>query len=961
MINKENVLSAFNCLKSYAYYENLNFYLKAEVAKFENTTFDRKIKKIVDFFNNKDDVVFQGWLDKIKVEVLPKKIKSHLNTKQNDGALFLSNNKSANEYIVESVNYLVVAPIEIYLIETLWSIYVGTYLDDDFSECSYGNRVSGVVKKYAKSYPSSEIISSVNIFQKYIDNYNKWRDGGINKAIDVVEKDKSDVAILSLDLKGFYYNIDINFDEIKEIILETHPEEIIELSLFLNEKISAMHDAYKDTIAPYFTHSHPESISKGIPIGFTSSAILANWYLSKFDEDIKLKINPAYYGRYVDDILFVFSSPNLSFSEKGVEVINFIKNTLGDFIHRDSSSESIFSLSDEYHSLPIQKDKLIFHFFDKNHSLAGLRVFKQEIENRSSAFRFLPDEHMESDLDKFAYDVLLNGSANKFRSIMGLAENETELSKYISSHILAHRLCNISSSENTLKQITMFFKGENCIRFSRLWEKVLAYTLITRKYSFSLSFYKYIKDSINKIKWNGDSDELSTKLTQAMNEYADISLCLNLALLDLDIILDEDSVTDDKNLLKIKTLVNNDDEKQKLINKFRNSNMIRHNLVSWPLINYTNYRGDLTEEELYKKISCDDISIDKNKKARTPRFIHADEYQLFYLVGALKNKKLHKFTLSNEYHKNSSSIINNKKRNTVEIKVNDSFSAKDGRVKVALANMKIDEHSIQSACRKDQAPNLSYNRQKGLYHILNSANKEEVDVLLLPELSIPVSWLPFMAAYSRRKQIALIFGLEHWVVDDIAYNILVEMLPYNTNDKYKSSMLVFRVKNYYAPKEIELINTLRLKIGAPKIKKQRYHLVKWRNISFATYNCFELANIEHRSLFKSKIDIMFACVWNKDVSYYQHITESAARDLHCYVAQSNTSHYGGSCVIQPSKSAISNKIYVKGGENHCILTTTLDIKALREAQYRAFRTDYDVIKHNPPGFDYDALLERNEK
>ncbi|EHO5200763.1 RNA-directed DNA polymerase, partial [Salmonella enterica subsp. enterica serovar Kentucky] len=251
-------------------------------------------------------------------------------------------------------------------------------------------------------------------------------------------------------------------------IIDNSPSESMELSLYLNEKISQMHDMYKQIIAPYICVTHEESVSKGIPIGFTSSAILANWYLSDFDADIKSKINPAYYGRYVDDILFVFSSPSIQPSEKGKEIINFIDSALGDFINHDNKGDAIFRLSDEYHSLPIQKDKLIFHYFDRNHSLAGLRVFKQEVENRSSAFRFLPDEHIESDLDKFAYDVLLNGSANKFRSIMGLAENETELSKYISSHILAHRLCNLTSNESTLKQITLFFRGENCIRFSRL-------------------------------------------------------------------------------------------------------------------------------------------------------------------------------------------------------------------------------------------------------------------------------------------------------------------------------------------------------------------------------------------------------------------------------------------------------------------------------------------------------------
>ena len=959
MINKDIVLSAYNCLKSYAYYENLNFYLKADVANFENTTFDRKIKKLIECVNSRDETQFNKWLNDIQVELLPKKIKSHLDTGQKDGALFLSNNKSADEYVVESVNYLIVAPVEIYLLETLWSIFVGSALDEHFSTNSYGNRVSNIVKKFYKEYPFSEIISTTNIFQKYLDNYNKWRDRGIQKAIDVVEKDHENVSILSLDLKGFYYNISIDFNIIDGLIRESHPDETKELALYLNDRLNEMHEKYKDVVSDYIEESHPDSVSKGIPIGFTSSAILANWYLSDFDKDVRGKINPAYYGRYVDDMLFVFNSPNIESDGKGNEIETFIKTKLDGFIHQDNGGEH-YRLSSKYHSLPIQKDKLIFHFFEKSHSLAGLRVFKQELENRSSAFRFLPDDHIGSDLDKFAYDILLNGSANKFRSIVGLAENETELSKYISSHIIAHRLCKIQSNDNTLKQISLFFKGENCLRFCRLWEKVLAYALITKSYSFSISFYKSIKETIKKIKWREGDGIIVNKIIQAMNEYADISLCLNLALLDLSEIMSDENNGSNK-LSRIKILIDGDGDKQKLIKRFRDSNLIRHHLVSWPLVNYTNYLGDLTEEEIYKKISLDDISIDNNKISKTPRFIHADEYQLFYLVDALRKRKLHKYTLENKFHTKSCSVYRNKKNKAVEIKVSEDVDNKKGKIKIALANMRVDENAIQRACRKDITPDLSFQRQKGLYHILNSANKEDADVLLLPELSIPVSWLPFMAAHSRRKKIALIFGLEHWVINDVAYNLLVEMLPYNSNDKYKSSLLVFRVKNYYAPREIELLNTLRLKDGSPKSKKHRYHLIQWGNISFATYNCFELANIEHRALFKSKIDILFACVWNKDVNYYQHITESAARDLHCYVAQSNTSHYGGSCVLQPSKSSISNKIFVKGGENNCILTTTLDITALREAQYRLFRTTDDVIKHNPPGFDYEYLLKRNSK
>lgn len=956
MITKNIVISAYNCLKSYAYYENLNFYLKAEVARFENSKFHTKINRVVNFFEN-DNEEFSRWLNKIEVELLPKKIDSHLGFTQDSGALFLSNNKTADEYKVSAVNYLIVAPVEIYLIETLWSIFVGSMLDDRFSESVYGNRISKTIKKYSKQNDDSKRIYAKNIFERYIDNYNKWRDGGIDKAIDVIEKERNDVAILSLDLKGFYYNIDIDFDSIDEIIESCQIDEIKELSFFLNEKLKMMHHKYREKIAPYIASTHPSSVSKGIPIGFTSSAILSNWYLSGFDKDIKAKINPSYYGRYVDDILFVFSSPKIEKEDNGNEVVKFIERTLNDFIIPTEDNKG-FTLTNSYHGLPIQKDKLIFHYFNKEHSLAGLQVFKQEIENRSSAFRFLPEEHISSDLDKFAYDILFDGSANKFRSIVGMAENETELSKYISSHILAHRLCNLPSNENTLKQITLFFKGENGLRFCRLWEKVLSYTLITRKYGFSIMFYKQVIELIGKIKWyENDIDDgiISDKLKDGMRQYINISFCLNLALLDLDVLLNDDKPRD-RSLEGIWGLIKLNYQMPAMIRLFRKSNMIRHNLVAWPLANYTKYNGDLTEENLYSKLHG--FSLVDAKLNRSPRYIHADERQLYDLIDALDTKSLDDFTQLNEYHKNHCSVEQIKENRALEIKIGIDDKNVSDVIKIALANMKVESRDIESACRKDQSPNLSYERQRNLYRILNSSTEENVQILLLPELSIPVSWLPFMAAHSRRKQIALIFGLEHWVVNDSAYNILVEMLPYTSDFKNKSSMLIFRVKNHYAPGEIRMLSSLRLDIPSPKPEEQKYHLIKWKNVYFSTYNCFELANIEHRALFRSKLDILFASVWNKDINYYQHITESAARDLHCYVAQSNTSHYGGSCVLQPTSSTISNMIYVKGGENHCILTTSLNIYALREAQYRSFRIDSDLIKDNPPGFDYDALLMR---
>ena len=168
-----------------------------------------------------------------------------------------------------------------------------------------------------------------------------------------------------------------------------------------------------------------------------------------------------------------------------------------------------------------------------------------------------------------------------------------------------------------------------------------------------------------------------------------------------------------------------------------------------------------------------------------------------------------------------------------------------------------------------------------------------------------------------------------------------------------------RIKNHYAPAELEIINNLRLTEGKPKsASKIFYHKVLWRGIAFATYNCFELSDITHRVLFKSEIDLLIACVWNKDTNYYQHILESAVRDLHCYTVQANTSQYGGSCILRPTKTENKTMLYVKGGENVCILTTQLDIKQLREFQYKSKPSSKDEFKHLPPGYDCEAVLQR---
>jgi predicted amidohydrolase len=213
---------------------------------------------------------------------------------------------------------------------------------------------------------------------------------------------------------------------------------------------------------------------------------------------------------------------------------------------------------------------------------------------------------------------------------------------------------------------------------------------------------------------------------------------------------------------------------------------------------------------------------------------------------------------------------------------------------VAIANMRIPLDDIERAFKKNKKPNESYGRQANLYNILNAAESNNVQLLVLPEVSIPVSWLPFMVSHARRHQVGLVFGLEHWVIDDVAYNLIVEALPFKVDDKYNSCLVNVRIKNHYAPAEKAVLEKVCLTPGEPKPHEYQYCLHQWSGINLTSYNCFELANIEHRSLFRSELDLLVASVWNKDTHYYDHILESAVRDLFCYVTVSGQALWGQS-------------------------------------------------------------------
>jgi hypothetical protein len=119
------------------------------------------------------------------------------------------------------------------------------------------------------------------------------------------------------------------------------------------------------------------------------------------------------------------------------------------------------------------------------------------------------------------------------------------------------------------------------------------------------------------------------------------------------------------------------------------------------------------------------------------------------------------------------------------------------------------------------------------------------------------------------------------------------------------------------------------------------------------HHVITLASIFDRSLFQNCPDLIIGIEWNKDVKYFSNIIESLCRDIHCYCAQVNSSNYGDSRIIQPSKSFQKDILKTKGGINNTVLIARINIEKLRAFQQQEYclQKTNRYFKPTPPQFD----------
>lgn len=928
-------------LKTYYYYDKTLLHIKRSIVEFEGSSdFQKKLSILSKKVCENDIDFFMALIEKVNVVVFPKTL-----TSQDKDEKIIKGTVDKNKKI-SKVNFSIDAPVEMLILDMLWGLFIKKIYMTTYGE--FNNSYAGEFKKGLFNSDENLVngidFASNRCFEPYFQCYSKWR----NKALDtVIERCKiEDVVMLSLDLKSFYYSVEFDFEELEVIFGKDERYREIE---FFTKVVKELYKKYTKLVSRYKKGIGKKDEKNILPIGLISPIIIRDIILSSIDNNFIEALQPRYYGRYVDDILLVVNI------EEGKEIISdkIIHDILikkGIVSKKKQSTEYEFTLRP---SIKLQSEKINCFLFEKGKDNILVDVYYKQIKKSSSESNLLPDVDVLSEsFNNNAYAMNSSDDTGKIRNLEFLESDNYRATIFINGlkRVLKNASYNKKDIEKYLIDIMKFYSGSQAIEFSNTWRTIFELMILCKDKKRANEFYANIKSEIQNLSFDciQESEIFSTKknivlhkLQNSLIEKLDMAIALALAL--------------DFNSGKLK-------KHRELAKKIRHSNMINHNMVSFPLINYStdesidtialinmNLSEVLSDLSLRKKL----FLLDSEKLRWSPRFIHLSElyYCIFYFnVGSdmslVREEHSKIFDRYIKYNALSEKIPNPIQKQEEKEFIDFNISRMDVELidisfererKIGLVNTQIYENDVLDSLLHPEK-GISIEKKQKLYKMLNIAKEEGVKYLVFPEFYMPALWLSDIGEFLKRHGVTIITGLQYIVCENRAYNIVCVIESTCGKSYFRNTIPFFREKNFYAPDEKIELAALGYRCREPK--KKIYYLLGNKNEKFSTILCFEFTDICSRAVMKGFVDFLCVPQLNRDTNYFSSIVESASRDLHTIVVQANTSIYGDSRITGPYKTAHRDVLKIKGGENDIIIVGRLGLKELHDFR-KKYQEDYD--------------------
>lgn len=927
----EMLHGSYRKLKAHYYY-NKNFIIIRE----KIATFESDVSKMDEIFcdlcnliqepSTKKSVEYvQALIDNIDYCVFPKKFVEKSAKLSN-----ITVNTISIEKDLQSVNFFADIPIELMIIDTLWTVLLGkvAYEQDIITNDVYGNTISNYILYDNFEQNSVNFINfpSLRLFDIYFYKYCDWRNNAFSTLESNYKKGKNSILI-SLDIKSFYYNVKFDFDLRRYFKENVIIDQIFDLTCI----IKRVYEKYLSIVKPYRVEF--ESFEKNeypLPLGLFSSMLLANIYLSNFDKSISGIVNCDYYGRYVDDMLFCFEIDD----DLGEDVTTILHKTLvsNNLLQVKGTDYNLHSME----NMVIQKDKIKLLYIYSSESRTLIDLYNEKVRIIPSQINLLPDYDLKiEDFNEIAYKIENLGNEYKIRDIGNVNINGFKISRYFS--MLAYKQLNINSDDKKSEKVTTeqiekidgFFVGNRGIEYYSNWMNYAYFLVLCRRYKELKQFYTNTKNAIENLSDRKISQDTFKRRKSILKKTRDslvrhLDTCVASAL-SLDILSIE------KNSLR---------SFSRLAHRLMHSNMFNNALVSLPIANFLEYDHGVS----YTRMNVTDYGqipegfSNTHKIKWSPRFIHYEELLLSLFLYNRTNEKAMKVEIfANEKLIDSFYSINHI-RNTRLFKIN-VLKSENGeyllnkiiipnkeRVKrittIAVGNLKMNDTDCTKVIN-DKWFGLTREKKQALMKLLSDAYIEsdrKVDLIVLPELFIPIYWLKEVIEFSKRTQVAIVTGIQYVPnLDNSVSNYIASIFPFTASNRFHKNAFVYvREKNDYSPIEKEIL--AKIKKCCNDAKTPQYQIYGWKGLDISTFVCYEFTDISARALFKGKCDIIAAPVYNSDTTYFSNIIDSATRDLHTIIVQANNSVYGDSRITGPYDRDNKDIVKIKGGDNdHLII------------------------------------------
>lgn len=959
---KENyrmLLGAYKKLKSYYHYNKNFLFMKKKIADFEydNTEMERTLEYLsILMVNPKQyEKEIDIWINQLDFYVMPKAFKE-------DGRLndrFVTNDISTNKRI-NKVNFFINMPIELHLLETVWILFIGKFVSDKhiISKNCYGN----VLDSNVLFNKEEDLVKSINfeknkLFKIYFGQYCEWK----NKAIDTIDTNKKEKSTLmiSLDIQSYYYSVIWKFNLLDDLIGCESPEKI----RCMTNIIEKIFDKYTSLISD--VREIKQDVRKKeyvLPIGLFSSMVLSNMYLSEFDKRLENIKDVIYYGRYVDDMLIVMDISGKIFKCDDKDLDNLLINE--NSILNDMGND-IYCI-DGHKELLIQKAKLKVILFECGKSNSLINQLKKT-KVIPSQMNIVPEKDIKiPDFEEAAYVIQNFSNETKIREFGQLEINKFQLGWHMAEIVKnsKYKMNQLSKNEKVkrqyeVQQILLFFQGSNALEYNSNWINALYYFMLTKQTDRNAwkKFEANIRSAIKNMRVEnpesikkGKTNQLKSLMKKQLCEQLNICIATVLAI--------------NPEFCKKETF-----EAKQLAYKLRKANYFNHYLVTYPLINYIDDLDeniDLTDIKLEQLAQWKFNIHDSRKMKFNPRFINLDElFQFAFLEGITQNKGWNITDEKISFVKNVFYKFNNinklyAKPLQIEVhnrKCQDDYHLQEiciegkqydlDKLRIAVANIKL---GIKDCCLGIENSGIMRNRSDFIKFLkdISDTKNGKVDFVLFPEFYLPLQWISDVLAFVRKAGITIISGMQYIAHGDVAHNNIGIFTQINSG-KYRSSCMIIREKNDYAPFEKKLLAIKGYK--CIDHGKSSYSIIKCGNISIGSFLCYEFTDIVARSLFKDRVDILFAPENNNDTTYFSGIIETMTRDLHTIVVQANTSIYGDSRITGPYSRDQRNIVQIKGGDNDSIVIGTIDLNAIRNSRKKEreqLKSDIDsYLKASP--------------